>query len=131
MSGIVKAYAHFGITLTNERWSWSGRKSDGSLVVLTIWKDELDYSVKPTTVSYFGHPKLSRWKDRNGNRERIENLKWAKEHCDGEFGVVVATAKDVEADPRISTEAYPTKLKMKLVELNENTGEFSALLLGS
>jgi hypothetical protein len=131
MTGIVKAYASFGITLTNERWSWSGRTPDKNLVVLTIWRDEIDYKQKPPTFSNVGHPKLQLWKDRNGNKERIELLKWTRDHLDGTFGVVIANAKDVNADPREATEAYSTKLKMRLGELNETTGEFTAIVISS
>lgn len=61
-----------------------------------------------------------------GNRERIENLKWARDHCDGLFAVVLLSAVDVNAEPREVAEAYPTKLTMRLIELNAKTGEFSA-----
>jgi hypothetical protein len=125
MSGKVKAFAHFGVTLTNERWSWSGRAPDGK-VVLTIWKDEMNYKTKPPSCSCFGHPSLSEWMDRPGNTERIKDLKWARDHCGGEFSVVITTAKDPTARVREIDEAYPTKMIMRLTGLNEQTGEFSA-----
>jgi hypothetical protein len=129
MPGQVAAYSHFGITLKNDRWSWSGRTPDGSRVILTLWKDEIDYSSKPPMCNYFGHPKLSQWLNRAGNHERIENLKWARDHCGGLFGIVIATAVDVSAEPRKIADAYPTTLRMRLVEFNEETGEFSAELV--
>jgi hypothetical protein len=60
--------------LKNDQWSWSGVSSDGKVVVLTIWKDEMNYKSKPPSYNLFGHPSLSDWQDRPGNRERIENL---------------------------------------------------------
>ena len=123
MAGTVKAYKHFGITLKNERWSWSGRAPDGRVAV-TIWKDLL--KGKPLKYNMFGDPKLSLWKGRPGNLERIEHLKWAMHKRDGLFHVVMATAVDVSAEPRSAAEAYPTKLIMKLTALDEESGEFSA-----
>ena len=126
MPGQVEAYRHFGITLRNDRWSWSGKTRDGTCVVLTLWKDEIDYSSRPPKISCFGNPRLVKRKDRPGNRERIENLKWARDHCGGRFGVVIATAVDREAQPRRISEAYPTRLLMRIIDFNEDTGEFSA-----
>jgi hypothetical protein len=111
MVGQVAAFAHFGITLKNDRWSWSGRSPDGK-VVLTIWRDEIDNKSKPPRCNFFGHPRLSQWRNRPGNHERIENLKWAREHCDGLFGLVLVSAVDLNAEPRKVAEAYPTKLTM-------------------
>ena len=123
MVGTVKAYKHFGITLKNERWGWSGQAPDGRVAV-TIWKDLL--KGKPLTCNMFGDPKLPQWKGRPGNLERIKHLKWARDHRNGLFHVVIATAVDVSADPRSAAEAYATKLVMKLIALDEETGEFSA-----
>ena len=58
-------------------------------------------------------------------------LEWARDHCDGKFGVVIATAKDTTARTREIAEAYPTKMMMRLTALNEETGEFSAELCPS
>jgi hypothetical protein len=126
MSGPVAAYAHFGAVLRNPQWSWSARTKDGG-VVLTLWKDEFNYKTKPVSYDLRGHPRLSEWIGRPGNRERIENLKWARDHSRGTFRVVIATAKDDTADPRQVAEAYPqTKMIMRLTDLDEETGEFRA-----
>ena len=126
MSGKVQAFAHFGVILKNDQWSWSGRTSDGTVVVLTIWEDQINNKTKPRSYSLFGDPNLSDWIDRLGNRERIENLKWARDHCDGKFSVIIAKAKDTTARTREIAEAYHTKMTMRLTDLNEETGEFSA-----
>ncbi len=125
MSGKVKAYAHFGVILKNEQWSWSGRAADRR-VVLSIWKEQIDYSAKPPRVDLLGDARLSIWQSKPGNRERIENLKWARDHQYGIFHVVIVTAVDYAAEPRVILEAYPTKLTMRLIDFDENSGEFSA-----
>ena len=127
MSGKVAAFARFGVALHNERWSWSGKSSDGKTVVLQLWKDRLNYKTKPISYSDFKDPSLPEWRDRPGNKERIENLKWAKEHCDGRFHVVIGVAKDVNAHPRETLEAFAQpNLIMKITEFDEATGEFNA-----
>ena len=68
------------------------------------------------------------WIKRPGNRERLENLKWAKEHCQGLFHVVIGIAEDINARPRKIRECFPQpNLIMKILELDENTGEFRAV----
>src|SRR6185295_15708127 len=99
MPGQVQAYAYFGATLKNERWSWSAIAPDGQ-VVLTLWKDEFNYKTRPWSYSVFGSPKLTKWKSRPGNRDRIEHLKYARDHSNGMFRVVIATAKRTTADVR-------------------------------
>lgn len=125
MAGNVKAFKHFGVTLKNERWSWSGRNDKGD-VVLLLWTDEMNYKTKPPTCSTFDLPSLPAWRDRPGNKERIENLVWARDKNGGKFFVVMAKAKDPNELTRQTDEAYPTKIVMRLTRLNEETGEFSA-----
>jgi len=80
MSGLVAAYARFGAVLRNPQWSWSARTANGA-VVLTLWRDEFNYQTRPASYDLRGHPRLPEWSNRPGNRERIENLKWARDHC--------------------------------------------------
>ena len=127
----MEAFAFFGAKCANQRWSWSARSPDGKTVVLTLWQDRLDPA--NGNLVYHEHVRAistGEWIKRPGNRERLENLKWAKEHCDGLFRVVIAVAEDVEASPRAIKECFPhEKLVMKILELDENTGEFHAISL--
>jgi hypothetical protein len=67
------------------------------------------------------------WRSLPGNRERIEILKWARDRCDGLFRVVITVAKDVSAVPRSIIECFPKhNIVMRLLDLDENTGEFRA-----
>jgi hypothetical protein len=132
MAGKAEAFSHFGVSAKNDRWSWSARSADGKTVVVTFWKDRFDYKTNPVSYSTFGLDTLPDWIDSLGNRERIENLKWARANCDGILRVVITEAIDVRASPRQIANAYPQeRLLMKLVALNEATGEFSAVNVGT
>jgi hypothetical protein len=127
MSGKVAAFNRFGVTLHNDRWSWSGKAPDGNTIVLQLWKDRLNYKTKPISYSDFKDPLLPQWRDRPGNKERIDNLRWALSHCNGKFRVVIGVAKDTKAQPRETLEAFAQpNMLMKITDFDEETGEFSA-----
>jgi hypothetical protein len=58
--------------------------------------------------------------------EWIENLVWASEHCGGRFHVIIAKAKDVNADPRSIEECFPSKVVMRLTHFDRETGALVA-----
>ena len=121
-----EAFAYFGAAGKNSRWSWSARSPDGKTVVLTLWADELNYKSVPISYDCFGS-KTAIWSDRPGNRERLENLIWARDQCDGLFRVVITVAEDVHAEPRAIKQCHPQRdMVMRLVDLDERTGEFRA-----
>jgi hypothetical protein len=122
------AFAYFnGATARNSRWGWSGRSPDGRTVVITLWEDEIHYDGNTLVADMFGHERLHLWTHRLGNRGRIQDLAWARDRCDGLFRVVMTVAKDIKATPRSIARCYPQKtLVMKLIRLNEKTGEFRA-----
>lgn len=131
MTGLAAAFKAYGAKGNNPRWSWSARTPDGKAVVMTFWKDLIDYSSKPISYSTFGRSDLEQWKDQPGNRDRIDNLKWARDRCDGLMRVVIVIAKDEKAHPRQIAESFAQKrMIMKLMDLNEETGEFSAINVG-
>jgi len=130
--GLAEAFRQAGVIAKNQRWSWSARSADGKTVVMTLWKDLINYKTKPITYSTFDRENRSVWIDRPGNHERLENLKWARDHCDGLFRVIITTAKDIKAETREIEDAhYQKRMIMKLVELNEQTGEFRAVNVGT
>lgn len=123
------AFAHFGTAGKNPRWSWSGRSADGDTVAVTIWRDHMNYAAKPPVFSCFGK-NTEAWANRAGNTERTENLIWARDHCGGRFRAVVCVAEDVKANPREIRSCFPAdNFAMQLVELNEETGEFRAIVV--
>jgi hypothetical protein len=126
--GLADCFKRYGASGRNPRWSWSARSEDGKVVVLTLWKDGISVSNGVTTYDSFDPSGRAPWIDTPGNRERLENLKWARENCDGQFRVVVTVAKDVAAVPRAIADCYPQpNLIMRITELNEKTGEFRAV----
>ena len=127
MSGKVEAFAYFGVSLNNDRWSWSGKTPDGKTVVLQLWKDFLNYKTQPKSYDVFNDHRLPTWIDKPGNTERKDDIKWAIEHCDGKFRVVIGVAKDVNSETRETAEAYAQRnMIMKIVKFDERTGEFRA-----
>ena len=126
MTGLAAAFKKFGAKGKNSRWSWSARSSDDLTVVVTFWSDILKFEGGTVYYDTFGR-NTGVWEARNGNRERIENLKWARDKCGGNLGVVITVAKDVGATPREIANCYDRKdIRMTLIELNELTGEFRA-----
>lgn len=96
-------------------------------MVVTLWEDQISDDGHSIIADFYDHKDLDRWKDLPGNKGRIEDLKWARDHCDGEFRVVMVVAEDVAAFPRSIARRYPDPaLVMKLISLNEETGEFRA-----
>ena len=124
----TEAFRFFGATLTNTRWSWSARTPDGATVVLALWTDRFDRQVNP--IQYNDHrisPDDS-WIRRPGNRERLENLLWARDNCRGKFRVVLVRPKNSISDPREIDECWLKEdLVMRLMDLNEQTGEFTSV----
>jgi len=118
-----ECFEHFGAEYANQRWSWSGRSRDGTIVVMTMWQDEIIRRDRRTIYESRLRPNE---KTRPGATERLANLKWARDHCDGLVRVVIAVAKDVNADPRSAIDWFPQdRLIMKITELDE-TGSFRA-----
>jgi hypothetical protein len=96
--------------------------------VLTLWDDQFDRTTDPITYSNFGSDELALWTGQNGNRERIENIKWAQAHCDGKFRVVLTKAKETGVFPRSIASAEPIDdLTMRIADFDPQTGEFSAV----
>lgn len=129
---LSEAFASFGVKGANPRWSWSARSDDGKTVVLALWQDEFEFVKGEKKMIY--HGKVSGDAEslqRPGNRERLENLKWAKENCGGIFHVVVVIAKDTQAEVKEIEECFPKPgLRMIITVLDEDTGEFRAESFG-
>ena len=69
---------------------------------------------------------------RPGETERLENLKWARDNCDGRVRVVRMTARDEKANPRSIATCYPDDdLIMRVTALDEAKGTFRAESIGN
>ena len=120
-----ECFEHFGALCKNPQWSWSAKSADGRVVVMCMWQDEIkregDRMVYQSVTPRRGE------QNSPGAKERLENLKWAREHCDGLARVVVMRANDTKADPRSIAECFPhDKLVMRITHIDEATGEFRA-----
>jgi hypothetical protein len=124
----TEAFGHFATKPRNIRWSWSACSDDGNTVVLTWWKDEINRDSDGKLVfDRRNHVRLPLWQHRLGNRERIRNLVHCRDHCGGLFRIVWQKAADPDAPTRRAVERYPDDaLWMRLIELNEQTGELLA-----
>jgi hypothetical protein len=118
------AFAHFGASPRNIQWSWSAKSADGKTVVLTLWKDKI--TRRDGRVLYEWGVLPDQVRRRPGFSELMENLAWARDHCNGRFRVIIAKAKDERADPRSIEECYPVKWAMKLIEFDPIAGTFTA-----
>lgn len=122
--GKVTAFAELGATLRNPVWSWSALTKDDN-VVLALWHHRFDNPDRPRFYSEFGN-RVEDWTDKKGNRDRIQHLKWARDQRQGLFLVVWGNAPDIHAEPKRKASYRPTPMVMRLVNLDEETGEFSA-----
>jgi len=127
---LAESFAQFGAIPRNPRWSWSARSSDGKTVVIALWSDRFRWKDKP--LSYDGREQSipQDWTGRPGNRERLDNLLWARANCEGLFRVVMVRPVDRVARPREIEECFPKDgWLMRIIDLNEITGEFQAILV--
>lgn len=128
----TSAFEFYGARASNARWSWSARSPDGRIVVLTLWEDEFRHRNGKTIYVAKRRSRGSNWINRAGNRERLGNLKWARDHCKGLFRVVLAVAEDKHVSPRRIASCSPRpELVMRITHLDENTGEFRAVKVNS
>jgi hypothetical protein len=97
--------------------------------VLALWRDGFDYSKRPA-VSYRlrrSGAKMPDWMELPGNRTRLGDLQWTREHCDGCFRIVITEATDPAVGPRVIAGASPHRqMVMKITKLDEEAGEFTA-----
>ena len=127
MVGKIEAYASLGAELKNERWAWSGHSTDETTVVVTLWQDKIRAVDGGVRYDIFDDPDLESWRTKRGNRERIRDLVLARDRCDGLFRVVVGRANET-GDAMLEGSLYEARpdLTMRLIDLDEKTGEFSA-----
>ena len=127
MVGKIEAYASLGAELKNERWAWSGHSADETIVVVTLWEDKIRPVEGGIRYDIFDDPDLETWRTKRGNRERIRDLVLARERCDGLFRVVVGRVNET-GDAMLEGSLYEARpdLTMRLIDLDEKTGEFSA-----
>jgi hypothetical protein len=115
----TKAFEHFGAKPANPRWSWSARCPKG--VVATFWQDL--FKKRDGKLVYVDSLKGNM---RHGARELMRNLAHAWANFNGELKVIIAVPKDANAAQRSIKVCFPSKLIMRLVHLDLETGAFVA-----
>lgn len=119
----TECFEFFGVKPKNIFWSWSGRSDDGRDVAVTLWQDRFENQGRVYRSWKTDRP--GEWKSRPGFVELIKNLAVARDRADGVVHVIVARAKDVDAQPRSIARCFPQpKLKMRVIELDEDEGTF-------
>ena len=126
---LAEAYWTYGC-VKRRLASWSARSKDGKTVAISMWIDGINNKATPITYGSIGEEDISIWEWRQGNKDRIEDLKWAREHCLGRLRVIITIPKDFDAKTReVEDCIVRPDLIMHLDELNEETGEFRATLI--
>ncbi|SEP50735.1 hypothetical protein SAMN02990966_07748 [Rhodospirillales bacterium URHD0017] len=119
-------FQHFDALCRNPRWSWSARSADGKTVVMTMWEDEIVWKGRTATYQSLSR-NVTRKRKRPGETERLENLKWARDHCGGLVRVVMMTATNKDPYSRKIATCYPADhLIMRIGQLDEGNGTFRA-----
>lgn len=126
---LTAAFAHFGAVPKNVLYAWSAVSPDGGTVVLTWWEDEVERRngklAYDTRNNSYNSPNI--WGNRRGNRERTKNLIHARDYCGELFRIVWVTAADPRDTVRKIVARRPDDtLRMRLIELDEETGQFLA-----
>jgi hypothetical protein len=123
-------FEHFGAARSRRHFGGSAISSDGTIVVVAMWEDEI-LRLDDGRIIYqsrFG-PTL-RGKSQRINLQWIAHLKWALAHCHGLIRVVVLTAQDPQANPRIVKSCHPDDtLVMRIIRLDTKTGVFEAHMM--
>ncbi|MBX7496715.1 hypothetical protein K3172_12690 [Qipengyuania sp. 6B39] len=119
----TECFEFFGVIPKNNRWSWSGRSEDGSVVAVRLWQDGFENAGR--VYRSWATDKPDEWKSRPGFVELIENLAHARDELGGQVEVIIVVAQDRKARPRSIARSFPQpELKMRVVELDEAAGTF-------
>jgi hypothetical protein len=122
-------FEHFGAVRSRRHFRGSAISNDGKTVVVAMWEDELDHRDRQVTYqSRFG-PAL-KGRSRKVSTQWITHLRWAIAHCNGRVRVVVLTAEDTHANPRVIRTCQPDDgLIMQITHFDSKTGFFQARTL--
>jgi len=119
-------FEHFGAVRSRQHFGGSAISGDGATVVVAMWEDELVREHSQLTYQSRFAPTL-KGKMHGVSQQWIAHLKWAIAHCDSRVRVVVLTAEDARADPRVVRSCYPDdSLVMQITDFDTRTGVFRA-----
>ena len=100
VSTLTEAYADGGFVRKNTYWSWSAVDSERPAVALTVWDDQIERDTDPWTFDPTASRDIAQWQHRKGNKERIRNIRFGLENCDGWFHLIWVQAGDPDGEPR-------------------------------
>jgi hypothetical protein len=121
-------FEHFGAARSRRHFAGSAISDDGATVVVAMWEDEFVRQDSRLTYQPPFAPTL-KGKSQKVSQQWIAHLKWAISRCNSCVRVVVLTAEDAQANPRVVRSCYPDdSLVMRITEFNSKTGMFRAAL---
>jgi hypothetical protein len=123
-------FEHFGAARSRRHFGGSAISSDGTIVVVAMWEDEILRLDDGRIIYQSRSGPTLRGKSQRINLQWIAHLKWALAHCHGLIRVVVLTAQDPQANPRIVKSCHPDDtLVMQIIRLDTKTGVFEAHMM--
>jgi len=127
---LTTCFEHFGAARSRKHFGGSAISNDGETVVVAMWEDEINRQDSQATYrSQFG-PTL-KGTSRKISLQWRTHLKWAIAHCKGCVRVVVLTAEEMQANPRVIQSCYPDDgLIMRITQFDAKTGFFQACSVG-
>jgi hypothetical protein len=119
-------FEHFGAIRSRRHFGGSAVSNDGGTVVVAMWDDALVREQSRLTYESRYAPTLQ-GRSARVSQQWIAHLKWAIAHCNSRVRVVVLTAADTQASPRIVAACYPDdSLVMQIIDFDSRTGFFRA-----
>jgi hypothetical protein len=119
-------FEHFGAIRSRRHFGGSAVSSDGGTVVVAMWEDEIVREQSRLTYVSRYAPTLQ-GKSARVSQQWIAHLKWAIAHCNSHLRVVVVTAQDPQATPRVVASCCPDdSLVMRITDFDSRTGFFRA-----
>jgi hypothetical protein len=117
----TEAFAFYDTVPSNVRYSWTAVNKAKRRAVITVWQDGfINKDGKP--MHHRVHGKKS-----NGFAELVKHVAYAREHCNGEFNVILAGAVDTRARRRSILWCEPRPgIKLKVVSFDADSGELWA-----
>ena len=127
MASRKSVFEMLGCPLRDVRGDWSGLSPDGNRVAVTVWEDEIEREAELWTFGKIPCAKLGVWKDRRGNKRRIQHFEHALARTNGLMEIVLVTARNQTDEPRKVIRAVHMAdryAELKSEDFDRTTGKF-------
>jgi hypothetical protein len=117
------AFLTYGITLSNQNFSISGKSVEKNIVAVSLWLHELHGSEGE---HFYDRSSWSGW-DRKAKKAFFSDLSWARDHTEGVVHVVISVRDDEALAGGVvqTSDCYArSDLLMKIVCMNPDIGSF-------